>query len=138
MILPGSYCEPSPRLPIVLNMTIIVTDWVPEIGCSGSRNQPKNGFLGKLKKAFHHFLPTFWHICDDFSKWRMTKARRNFEKSSNLPTHFSTHCRYPKIRFQVPIPSLIVRFRRLKIKLFNCRCQFGPFLLPLGNLSVER
>ena len=40
----------------------IVTDQVPKIRFSGIRNEPKNGFLGKMYKAFLHFLPNFWHI----------------------------------------------------------------------------
>ena len=45
----------------------IVTDRVPEIGFSGTQDQPKNEFKYGLRQveqglAFLHFVPHFWHI----------------------------------------------------------------------------
>ena len=53
---------------------------IPEIGFSCTRSRPKVGNLGKVNKAFLHFLPYFWHIWGFHSAYSFLQ----FEKSSNM------------------------------------------------------
>ena len=44
------------------NLPVLVTEQVPEIGFSGTRNQPKNGLKESWTRLFFIFLPYFWNI----------------------------------------------------------------------------
>jgi len=45
---------------MMMQMKLLVTDRVPEIGFSGTLNHPKNEFLkGKLKMGFLNFFAKF-------------------------------------------------------------------------------
>ena len=60
------------------NMALLVTDRVPEIRLADTWNQLKNGFHGKLNKAFLHFLPNIWWF------FKCLQCMLHFEKSSNM------------------------------------------------------
>ena len=92
---------------------------------------------GKLNKAimyslFANFLPIF----DDFSKWSVYscgaywkhfRTLKNHQIRGkwwiaffNLPsTHFSADSRYPKIRFMVSVPPLLVLSKFIELDIVN-------------------
>ena len=49
---------------------MLVTDWISEIGFSGTRNQPKMG-LGQIEQGFAHIFSKFMACQNDFSKFHM-------------------------------------------------------------------
>ena len=112
------------KMPDILERTseefrpALMTDRVvPEIGFSGTRNQPKNGFKGSRIRLFSYFAK-FFAIFDDFLKnfaalkTEMSNAQKfgkNCRKTPvfDLPfSHFYTALRKPG--FRVPDdPSLL-------------------------------
>ena len=64
--------------------SIIVTNWVLEIGFSGTRNQPKNGFKASWTRIFFIFLPNSRVLAGHFIKHKHLISEEWFGK-----THFS-------------------------------------------------
>ena len=65
---------------------VLVADWLPEIGFSGTRNQPKSGFFHKLGQGFFYFLPKFLAylmIYQSFSEelWKIKKFGKKWRKA---------------------------------------------------------
>ena len=100
---------------------IVVGGW--RIGYSkpeflGLKVPGRNWVFGKLGKVFLYFLSKFWLIIfQSRTHWRrceIIKYTYNLEKieekpcSTCLKTHFSDDYVYPKIRFRVPGPSLVL------------------------------
>ena len=86
----------------------------------------RNGLKGKLNKVFLHFMPNFCHIwwffkvectdrcCGTLKKTSNNKYDKNLTKIEEKPcstympsNHFLADSVYPKIRFRVPVPTLI-------------------------------
>jgi len=101
-----------------------VAERIPEIRFSGTWNQPKSGLMSSRTRLFFIIFAKFSAIFDDFSKfrsifcyaplWKIIKYGKILAKNEEKPCSTCLqpispwHDGYPKCKFRVPIPPLLV------------------------------